>query len=65
MIDESLLEVLACPKCDSRPPLSLEGTVLVCTECGWGYRIQDDIPNMLVEDALSPEEVAKEKNRNA
>jgi len=65
MIDESLLAVLACPKCDSRPPLLLSGSLLICTECGWGYRIQDGIPNMLVEEALSPKEVEKEKNGNA
>jgi uncharacterized protein YbaR (Trm112 family) len=60
MIDEFLLEVLACPRCDSRPPVELKGTLLVCTECGYGYRIIDDIPQMLVEDAIPPDEIKKE-----
>ena len=60
MIDECLLEVLACPRCDSRPPVELKGTLLVCTECGYGYKIIDDIPQMLVEDAIPPDEVKKE-----
>ena len=60
MIDKFLLEVLACPRCDSRPPVELKGSLLVCTECGYGYKIIDDIPQMLVEDAIPPEEVKKE-----
>lgn len=57
MIDEALLEVLACPRCASRPPVKLLGTFLVCTECGYGYAIIDDIPQMLVEDAIPPEDM--------
>lgn len=60
MIDESLLAVLACPRCESRPPVVQQGSFLVCTECGWGYRVADGIPDMLVEDAVSPEIVQKE-----
>ena len=59
MIDKALLEILACPRCDSRPPVKLQGSLLVCTQCGWGYEIENGIPQMLVEDALSPEDVAK------
>lgn len=62
MIDASLLEVLACPRCESRPPIQLRGSLIVCTECGWGYRIVDGIPDMLVEDAVPPEIVEKELN---
>lgn len=57
MIDPRLLEILACPNCASRPPLRLEGRFLVCTECGRGYEIKDGIPDLLPEDALSPEEL--------
>jgi uncharacterized protein YbaR (Trm112 family) len=60
LVDDFLLEVLACPRCDSRPPLRIEGEFLVCTECGWGYRIIDEIPQMLAEDAVPPEEMKKE-----
>ncbi|MGI8924966.1 MAG: Trm112 family protein [Fimbriimonadales bacterium] len=60
MIDDFLLEVLACPRCESRPPVKLRGSLLVCTECGYGYRIIDEIPQMLPEDAIPPEEVEKE-----
>ncbi len=60
MIDELLLSVLACPACDTRPPLVQRATFLVCTECGRGYRINNGIPNMLVEESLSPDDLGKE-----
>lgn len=58
MIREELLEILACPLCDVRPPFSLETVqgleYLVCTECGSGFPIQDDIPHLLPENAIEP-----------
>ena len=55
-MDERLLEILACPKCDSRPPLLEKGDRLVCTECGCSYPVVDGIPHLLVEEATEPEE---------
>ncbi len=60
MNDEQLLELLACPRCETRPPVKLVGSLLICKDCGYGYRIIDGIPRMLPEDALSPQEVDKE-----
>lgn len=60
MIDETLLELLACPNCSGRPPVKLKRDVLICTECKRGYKIIDGIPRMLPEDALTPEEVEEE-----
>lgn len=56
MIDAKLLEILACPACDSRPPVKLDSDVLVCTECGRRYPIRDGIPIMLVDQAVLPGE---------
>lgn len=52
MVDDLLLEVLACPRCPSRPPVKLVGEFLVCTECGHGYPVVDGIPQMLPESAV-------------
>lgn len=56
MIDESLLEILACPK--SRSPLRLDAAAgeLVCTDeaCGLAFPIQDGIPVLLVDSARVP-----------
>ncbi len=54
MVSEELLAILACPACDDRPPLKLEGEFLVCTKCGRKYPIVDDIPHLLVEEAIEP-----------
>ena len=56
MIDEKLLSILACPACDSRPPVRREGSGLVCTECGRIYPIRDGIPVMMVDEAILPGE---------
>jgi uncharacterized protein YbaR (Trm112 family) len=56
MIDPALLEILACPACDSRPPVTLVGEKIVCTECGRRYPVRDGIPIMLVAEAEAAEE---------
>ena len=52
MIRQELLDILACPI--GKAPLKLEGNVLICTSCGTRYRIEDDIPIMLIEEAELP-----------
>ncbi len=49
MIDEKLLEILACPAC--KEPVRLEKDRIVCTGCGKRYPIRDGIPIMLLEEA--------------
>ncbi len=56
MIDEKLLELLACPACDDRPPVRLDGDRLICDACGRAYPIRDGIPDMLVESAILPDQ---------
>jgi uncharacterized protein len=55
MIDRELLSVLACPLCPERPPLTERGEYLVCTKCGYGYPVIEDIPQLLPEDAIAPD----------
>ena len=51
-LDPMLMEILACPEC--RVKVALEGDRLVCQHCGRRYRIEDDIPIMLLEEAEPP-----------
>ncbi|RUL89600.1 Trm112 family protein [Tautonia sociabilis] len=53
MISEELLSLLVCPM--GKAPLRLEDGALVCSRCGLRFAVQDDIPNMLVEEAELPE----------
>ena len=56
MLDPKLVEILACPACDDRPPVRDEGEWLVCESCGRRYPVVDGIPEMLVESALPPDD---------
>ncbi len=50
-IDQELLDILACPKCKGEVQLENEGSFLVCHSCRLRYRIEDDIPVMLIDEA--------------
>lgn len=52
MINEELLKLLVCPM--GKAPLRLERDTLVCTRCGPRFKIQDEIPNMLIAEAELP-----------
>ena len=51
-IDPELLEILACPAC--RTPLELvkDGTALRCASCRRVFPIKDDIPVLLLDEAV-------------
>jgi len=49
MIDERLLEILACPAC--KGDIELKGSKLICKKCHRVYPIRDGIPVMLIEEA--------------
>jgi uncharacterized protein YbaR (Trm112 family) len=47
-----LLEILVCPKCKGDMEYRREpGESLVCHACRLVYRIEDDIPIMLIDEA--------------
>ncbi len=58
-ISKELLEILACPKCKGDVKLNEQGTGLICDACKLLYRIKDDIPIMLIDEAVPLE---KENN---
>lgn len=49
-MDKELLEILACPKC--KGDLRLGKNKLICIKCKKKYQIKDDIPILLVDDAV-------------
>ena len=51
MLDEKLLEILACPECKGELEYEQENARLICHKCRLRYAIEDDIPIMLVEEA--------------
>jgi uncharacterized protein YbaR (Trm112 family) len=51
-IDKELLEILACPKCKGDIVVVEKGDGLICKSCKLLYPIRDDIPVMLIDEAL-------------
>lgn len=60
-MDHALLAILACPKC--RGPLEhvqhLEAEGLCCKNCDLVYPIEENIPVLLLEEALAQSEWVK------
>ncbi len=67
MIDQELLEILACPACKSSLDYDEENAKLICLDenrqtrefrrgerCGLIYPIRDGIPVMLIDEAEKP-----------
>jgi D,D-heptose 1,7-bisphosphate phosphatase len=51
-LKKELLEILACPKCKGTIVLTKKGDGLICKSCKLVYPIKDDIPVMLIDEAL-------------
>jgi uncharacterized protein YbaR (Trm112 family) len=51
MIDEKLLEILACPVCKGDVKYDEENQKIICIKCGRKYPVKDGIPVMLEEEA--------------
>jgi hypothetical protein len=51
MVDKQLLEILVCPKCKGELRYERHPERLICERCRLAYRVEDDIPVMLVEEA--------------
>jgi len=51
-LDPKLLEIIACPKCKGRLEVRPDESALTCRACRLVYPVVDDIPDLIVEDAL-------------
>ncbi len=56
MVDQELLDILACPKCKQPVEYLAEQEKIVCTnpDCGLRYPVRDGIPIMLIDEAEDP-----------
>jgi len=52
-LSEELLEKLACPKCKGSLDYREDDNRLDCPDCKLSYRIEDDIPVLLIDEAES------------
>ncbi|MGD0074586.1 MAG: Trm112 family protein [Candidatus Binataceae bacterium] len=51
-LSQDLLDILACPKCKGNLQLTEKQDGLACQACKLLYPIKDDIPLMLIDEAL-------------
>ncbi|MBI4527645.1 MAG: Trm112 family protein [Deltaproteobacteria bacterium] len=51
-LSQDLLDILACPKCKGDIHLNEGGDGLICDACHLMYPIRDDIPIMLIDEAI-------------
>ena len=50
-LEKDLLDILACPQCKGDLEYDREGEKLICRACKLRYKIEDDIPIMLIDEA--------------
>ncbi len=51
-INKELIDILACPKCKGDLKLTEEEDGFICNNCKLRYPIKDDIPVMLIDEAI-------------
>lgn len=61
-VSEKLLEILVCPKCKGDLVLTSNADGLICNACRLKYEIKDDIPIMLIDEAVPLDEAGDEKS---
>jgi hypothetical protein len=59
-INEELLAILCCPKCKGDIRLNDAQDGLTCNACKLLYPIRDDIPIMLIEEAIPLDSTASQ-----
>lgn len=62
-LNKQLLEILACPKCKGALQYIPKDNFLVCYSCKLKYPIKDDIPIMLIDEAISFEQLQNHGDR--
>ncbi len=61
MVSKELLKILVCPKCHGK--LVYKKEELICHSCLLAYRIEDDIPVMLIDEARKITKPTRKKTR--
>lgn len=54
-VDKELLDLLVCPKCKGELELKDDRSGLICRACKLMYPIEEDIPVMLIDEAVDIE----------
>ena len=53
MVDPRLLEILVCPRCKGELEYKTDGDEsLICRKCAVAFPVRNDIPVMLIDEAV-------------
>lgn len=52
LLSPELLEILSCPQCKERVVLDANAEFVICERCKLKYPIREDIPIMLLDEAV-------------
>jgi uncharacterized protein YbaR (Trm112 family) len=64
-LSPELLDILVCPVDKAKVELTADGSGLKCVECSRVYPIREDIPVMLIEEALIEEGAEEDAPQSA
>jgi uncharacterized protein YbaR (Trm112 family) len=61
-LSQEFLAILACPACRAKLELKADNSGLKCVECKRVYPIRDEIPCLLIDQALIEDEQPARNN---
>ncbi|MEW6413135.1 MAG: Trm112 family protein [Candidatus Zixiibacteriota bacterium] len=50
-LSDNFLDKLVCPSCKSKLAYDAQNNKLVCHQCSLAYRVVNDVPVMLIDEA--------------
>jgi uncharacterized protein YbaR (Trm112 family) len=54
MVPARLVKLIVCPYCHSTLRFNADFTSLRCTGCDRRFRVEDEIPVLLIQDSVKP-----------
>lgn len=60
MLDSELFNILICPKCKGEIRLSKNQEYIICDNCHLAYKIDNNMPIMLIDSAVNSCDIEKE-----
>ncbi len=61
-IDERLLDLVCCPKCQGDLIYDKKREALICPRCKLLYPVKEDIPILLIEEAEAIDDISPDTN---
>ncbi|OCC15034.1 Protein YcaR in KDO2-Lipid A biosynthesis cluster [Dissulfuribacter thermophilus] len=62
-VSQALLDILVCPKCKGELKITKKQDGLICNTCSLVYPIKDDIPVMLIDEAMTLDDYSRDQSK--